>query len=310
MSHVLRPSNLVSASLVGGRSDAILQGIREFSQLTKFTISFTATLTAATGYLAALRHVHPGLATMLAGTLMLAMGASAINEAQECHFDAQMARTRLRPIPSGRMSRSAGWRIGSALAGTGFLVLFATQGLLPALLGLLALAWYGGVYTPLKRKTAFAVLPGALIGALPPAIGWASTGAGLASLGLLSLCLFFFIWQVPHFWMLMMIHDKDYGKAGFPVLSGRFPRDKGARLAFTWVAATALSCAFMPLFGVIASVPMLAVLPVAATWLVWTARDLLRPDPGARVFRRTFWHLNLYALLVLLAVVLDPFLGP
>jgi len=219
-----------------------------------------------------------------------------------------MARTRNRPLPSGRVSSRAGFLAGAALAGGGFAILLLVHGRVPALLGLLALAWYNGVYTPLKRLTAFAIIPGALIGAIPPAIGWTAAGGDLRAPAVLSLCLLFFLWQVPHFWMLMLLHDQDYGRARFPTLSHHFRPDQSARLTFTWMAATACSCAFLPAFGAVFSVPALMILAVAALWLVWRAAALLRGTPDAPVFRSTFWSINLFALVLILAVSADPFL--
>lgn len=281
---------------------------KDFSSLTKVSIAGASTFTAAAGYLAALRSLHWGLATTLLGTLLMALGSCAWNEVQESRLDAQMDRTRNRPVPAGRVSRRAAFLTGLALAGSGFALLAAVHGWTAALLGLLALVWYNGVYTPLKRVTAFAILPGALIGALPPAIGWAAAGASLRSPALVALCLIFFLWQVPHFWMLMLLHDRDYGKARFPTLSRHFRPDQSARLTFTWTAATAFSCAFLPAFGAVGSAPVLVILAAAALWLLWSAGPLLAPEPGGQVFRRTFWCINLFALVLILAVSADPFL--
>ncbi|MGA2082941.1 MAG: UbiA family prenyltransferase [Holophaga sp.] len=280
---------------------------RDFNQLTKVSISAASTLTAAAGYLAGLRAFHWGLLTTLLGTLLMALGSCAWNEVQECGHDARMVRTRNRPLPSGRVARRTGFLLGAALSVSGFAVLLL-HGWAPALLGLLALAWYNGVYTPLKRVTAFAIIPGALIGALPPAIGWAAAGADLRAPALLALCLLFFLWQVPHFWMLMLLHDQDYGRAQFPTLSRHFRPDQSARLTFTWMAATAFSCAFLPAFGAVFSLPVLAALALAALWLVWRAAALLQGPLDGRTLRATFWSINLFALVMILAVSADPFL--
>ena len=281
---------------------------RDFAQLTKLSISSSSTLTAAAGYLAASRAGQWGLLPMLLGTLLLAMGSSALNEVQEIHYDARMTRTLNRPLPAGRLSRRAGLAIALALAWAGFAILLLSHGWVPALLGALALFWYNGVYTPLKRVTAFAIIPGALIGAIPPAIGWTAAGGPLASPALLSLCLIFFLWQVPHFWMLMLLHDQDYGRADFPTLSRHFRTDQSARLSFTWMAATACSCAFMPCFGAVGSRTAVAMLALASLWLVWKATALLRSCPDDALFRRTFWNINLFAVALIVLVMLDPFL--
>ena len=109
----------------------------------------------------------------------MAMAASALNEVQERDLDARMERTRLRPIPRGAVSPRAAVLFASALGTLGFLLLRMASDFRPALLGLLAWGWYNGLYTPLKRFSAFAVVPGAVIGALPPAMGWTAAGGDL-----------------------------------------------------------------------------------------------------------------------------------
>ena len=145
---------------------------------------------------------------------------------------------------------------------------------------------------------------GDLIGHSPDIIG-IDKGIGL---GLLALCLLFFLWQVPHFWMLMLLHDQDYRRAQFPTLSRHFRPDQSARLTFTWMAATAFSCAFLPAFGAVFSLPVLAALALAALWLVWRAAALLQGPLDGRTLRATFWSINLFALVLILAVSADPFL--
>jgi len=311
-----RPSEreLTASPLAGDRpSDTKPSGgvpsCRDLRTLTKLSISSASTLTAAAGYLACLRTAHWGLVTVLLGTLLLALGASALNEVQESRLDARMQRTRDRPLPAGRISRLAGLAIGGGLAAGGFAILLVRHGWAPALLGALALVWYNGLYTPLKRVTAFAIIPGALIGSLPPAIGWAAAGGSLTSPAMLSLCLLFFLWQVPHFWMLMLLHDQDYGRADFPTLSRYFQPEQSARLSFTWMAATALSCPLLPCFGAVRSLPAMAVLGLAALWLLVRATVLLRPRLDGPLFRATFWNINLFAVVLILLVSLDPFLA-
>jgi len=196
-----------------------------------------------------------------------------------------------------------------ALGAAGCGVLLLAHGWTTAMLGLLAMVWYNGVYTPLKRVTAFAAFPGSLIGALPPAIGWTAASGSVADPAMLALCFVFFIWQVPHFWLLLLVYGADYERAGFPTLSRRFTPPQLARLTFTWMCATAASCIIVPLFGGTTSLPALLGLVTAASWLVWQATHLLGPGvkQGARPpFRRAFMHINLFALMLMLAVVLDP----
>src|SRR5512133_1458396 len=133
-----------------------------------------------------------------------------------------LPRTAGRPIPHGDISAGRATLVAVILAVSGFLVLLAAHNLTSALLGALALAWYNGFYTPLKRISAFAVVPGSLIGALPPAIGSTAAGGSVADPSVLALAFVFFIWQVPHFSLLVGLHDEGYEAAGYPTLVGLF----------------------------------------------------------------------------------------
>jgi protoheme IX farnesyltransferase len=275
-------------------------------ELTKLRISVASTVTAAAGYIACLRHADAGLATTLAGILLMAMGASATNEVQERQFDARMPRTRTRPVPRGVLGVRVALLIAGGLAAAGFLVLLLAHGPVPAFLGALAMAWYNALYTPLKRVSAFAVVPGALIGALPPAIGWTAAGGDAKDPTVLALAFVFFIWQVPHFWMLVALHAEGYEAAGFPTILKLLGRQRLARLSFTWICGTAAACALLPMFRAVVTIPALFVLAGASVWLICSSAPLLRPDPGAAVFRRAFLRLNAFALLLTMALVLDP----
>ena len=276
-------------------------------ELTKLRISGASTFTAAAGYVAFRRGADAGLVTTLLGILLLAMGSSALNEVQEHRYDALMPRTANRPIPRGDLSPARGALIAAVLALAGFLVLLLAHNLASALLGALALAWYNGFYTPLKRISAFAVVPGSLIGALPPAIGWTAAGGSAADPSVLALAFVFFIWQVPHFWLLVGLHAEGYEGAGYPTLVGLLGRLRLSRLTFTWTCATAAACGLLPLFRVLGSWPAEIMLGLGALWLLMGSLPLLRPAQDAPLYRRVFMNINLFALVLTAAVILDPF---
>lgn len=278
-----------------------------FLELTKLRISAASTFTAAAGYVAFKRGADAGLVTTLLGILLLAMGSSALNEVQEYRFDAQMPRTALRPIPHGDITPTTATVVASLLAVAGFALLWIAHNPTSALLGALALAWYNGFYTPLKRISAFAVVPGSLIGALPPAIGWTAAGGSVADPSVLALAFVFFIWQVPHFWLLVGLHAEGYEAAGFPTLVSVFGRPRLSRLTFTWTCGTAAACALLPVFRVLNAWPTLLMLALGAIWLIAGSIPLLREGQDAPLYRRVFMNINLFALVLTAAVVLDPF---
>ena len=281
--------------------------VSTFLELTKLRISGASTFTAAAGYVAFLRGANAGLITTLLGILLLAMGSSALNEVQEHKYDALMPRTAHRPIPRGDLSPAMAAVIATLMAVSGFLLLLWAHNLTSALLGALALAWYNGFYTPLKRISAFAVVPGSLIGALPPAIGWTAAGGSVTDPSVLALAFVFFIWQVPHFWLLVGLHAEGYEEAGYPTLVTLFGRPRLSRLTFTWTCGTAAACGLLPLFRVLVSWPAEIMLGVGAIWLIIGSLPLLKPGQDAALYRRVFMNINLFALVLTAAVILDPF---
>ncbi len=290
----------------GQEGPSTMDHLRAFKELTKLWISVTSTLSALSVYVLSREGFGWGILALFAGVLLMACGACALNEYQERGLDARMERTRGRPIPSGRVSPRAALILAIVLVESGFLVLILGTNLTTGLLGLLAVAWYNGLYTPLKRVTAFAVVPGSLIGAIPPAMGWVAGGQPLLDPRCLALSFFFFIWQIPHFWLLLFKYGSDYEQAGFPSLSGLFTRGQLARLTFTWMAATGASSLLLPLFRAVGSYPVAGLLVLCSAWLVWKGASLLRGGEDPRPFRLAFMNINLFALAVMALLALDP----
>ncbi len=280
---------------------------KDYAQLFKLPISAMSTVSAATGYLAFTHALTWRLAPTTLAVLLLAFAAAALNEVQEHRLDALMERTRRRPIPSGKISPAdaSAWVVGLAtIALSGLLWL---GGVLAAGLGVLAVLWYNGIYTHLKRRSWLASVLGSVIGALPPAIGWVCAGGHLDG-PILSLSFFLLMWQVPHFWLLALRVDRDYERANFPTFVRAFGAASAARVTFLWTTVTAASALLLPIFGLTAS-PFLGLgLVVAGAWLVAVAWRALRvPAPAG--FGRAFHAINYYAVMVMAAVIVDAMVG-
>lgn len=188
-------------------------------------------------------------AGVAAGVLLLACGALIINQIEEAATDRLMPRTCARPVASGALKPAHAVLISVILISPGFCLLLLFGGALPAALGGLAVFWYALVYTPSKKVTAFALIPGALTGAIPPAIGWVSNGGQLFSPGMLILCFFFYIWQIPHFWLFLLRYGPEYEGAGLPSITNVFSERQLRRLIFTWEVCTAASAMLLAAFG-------------------------------------------------------------
>ena len=203
-----------------GTSAAIASGHRfaDFVTLTKPRLNSLVVVTAGVGYFAAGTGVDLSvLAHTTIGAALVAGGAAALNQIAERDLDERMSRTRDRPLATGRVqpSEAAGFALLLALAG--LVQIAAGANVLAAALALATLVSYAAVYTPLKRKTHWAVLVGAVPGALPVVIGWAA--AAPLTAGAWSLFALVFVWQLPHFLSLAWLYRDDFGRAGLPLLA-------------------------------------------------------------------------------------------
>jgi protoheme IX farnesyltransferase len=192
----------------------------DFVELTKPRIAVLVLFTVAIGAMLASPDM-PDLVLLihtLAGTALVAAGASALNQLIERHSDARMRRTENRPLPAGRLQPLEVLAFGVVLSAVG-LVWLGVSGRHPLALTVAAVTHlsYVLVYTPLKRCTTLNTLVGAVPGALPPVIGWTSV---TGSLDLPAMLIFFvvFLWQVPHFLAIAWMYRDDYARAGLRML--------------------------------------------------------------------------------------------
>jgi protoheme IX farnesyltransferase len=153
-----------------------------------------------------------------------------------------MDRTKGRPIPSGKLTSQKAFLIALLLLFSGFAVLASGFYWTCVILGILNILWYNGFYTWLKKKTAFAVVPGALSGVIPVFMGWSAAGGSLTDRPALLLAFFLFIWQIPHFWLLMLKYGDEYRLAGFPVMTDIFNIYQFRNIILAWmIGATGTS---------------------------------------------------------------------
>ncbi len=278
-------------------------------QLSKMKISLLAMLSAATGYLLATGRIAIGMLVPTTAVFFLASGSCALNQYQERKVDGLMVRTRSRPIPSGRLNPGTALSISLELILSGFVILLFEENKMVLWLGLFAVAWYNGVYTYLKKRTAFAVIPGALIGAIPPALGWVSGGGSLLDPRIWAVVLFFFIWQVPHFWLLLLDFSKDYELAGLPAITKTFSARQIKRILFVWLLSTGVSSLILSTFGFLDSFFCYPVLMAPAFWLFWNVALFLGYPGRPVLFNTMFARLNSYVIVVISLLALARLLG-
>jgi len=279
--------------------------IQVLAELGKVRITSAVALSTLLGYVLYKEAIDAGLLLPVFGIFVLAMASAALNHYQEKDYDALMERTKERPIPSGRISAVGALWVSILLTVSGSLILWLSSGLLALQLGLLALLWYNAVYTPLKRITAFAVVPGSLIGAIPPVVGWVAAGGEILQPRILMVAFFFFIWQIPHFWLLLLRLGPQYARAGFPSLMNIYTPAQLRKLTFIWILTAAITSLFIPAFGQIHHLYSGILILAGALGLVASGAGLLRKDDGKAGLKRSFLSINVFLLFLMAILVAD-----
>jgi protoheme IX farnesyltransferase len=202
---------------IGGAG--LREPMRDYLELTKPRVTWLILMSTAMGYYFGLgQGWHPWvLLHALLGTGLIASGTFTLNQWYERDADARMARTRMRPLPTGRVTPARAFWFGVALSAAGFLELWLGANLLSAALGLFTLLLYLLAYTPLKQRSRHSTTVGAIPGAMPPLIGFAASRGALSAEAWVLFAILF-LWQFPHFYSIAWMYREDYARAGIRML--------------------------------------------------------------------------------------------
>jgi len=256
---------VVGADLAAPKAAARLA---DYLALTKPRLNFLVVATSAAGYyLGAATGIDiTAMAAAVAGTTLVAAGAAVLNQVYERDTDALMRRTRMRPLPSGRIAPSDAGVFGVLLSAAGLALLAARANWLSAGLALATLVSYLAIYTPMKRRTPLSTIIGAVPGALPAVIGWAASHGSIDRSGV-ALFAIVFCWQLPHFMAIAWLYREDYAKAGFPMLPVIDPDGKRAGKQAVYWGFLMVLASLEPAFSGLAGHIYLAVAVVLGTGL-------------------------------------------
>jgi len=282
--------------------------LADYWALTKPEVNFLIVITTFAGFCLArpvMSYDFPLTLLMhtLAGTLLVASGAGALNQFMERGFDAQMRRTARRPLVSGSVTPVAVLWFGIFLSSAGSVYLAIAVNALASLLAVLTLLSYLFLYTPLKRRTPLCTLVGAFPGAMPPLIGWAAA-SGRLSLEAWVLFAMLFLWQFPHFMAIAWLYREDYDRAGYLVL----PREKRRNRFVAWQsvlpALALIPLSLIPVFlgsaGLVYTVGAL----LLGSYFFYCATQLAFSHSNA-VARRLLFASIIYLPFVFVLMVLD-----
>lgn len=225
----------------------------KYLRLIKFILSGAVGLSACIGYSLSNSSISDfRVLKCFAGVFLMAAGASVLNQYLEKKTDSLMERTKSRPIPAGEISPKYALIYSIILSLTGTTILLYLN-IWAMVLGILNLIIYDFVYTPLKYKTSLCLIPGGLVGGIPPLIGWFVAGESSVSLSIIYLSGFMFLWQIPHFIILNLKYSSDYDRAGIISVASVIGISKVKLIALIWFISSAMLTFFFPLAGIISS---------------------------------------------------------
>lgn len=290
---------------VEGTRRSLVDHIRDYGQLMKFTLSFTVVFSSVVCYLLVPTVSFDLTSVLLLFTAgMLVTGAAnAINQATEKDTDALMKRTSSRPVAAGRMSVDAAWTFALISGVIGIVILASYFNNASAILSGLSLFLYGFIYTPLKKVHSIAVLVGAIPGALPCLIGWVA-GADEFSAGGWILFSLQFVWQFPHFWAIAWVVYADYGKAGFKLLPSADGPTKYAAIQAVLYSVILIPIGVLPFIFGMSGVVSMGIVLLANLYMLWRCITLFK-KMDIRSARAVMFSSYIYLPVVLLALLAD-----
>ena len=286
----------------------ISEFITDVGCLIKYKLSAAVTLSAITGYF--IFETKPGtdLLFLFAGLFCLSGGAAALNQVTESRYDSLMQRTKERPIPGKKLSRKSALTLSMLFIITGLLFLYA-DGIVPMALGLLNLVLYNLVYTSLKRVSPLALIPGSLVGALPPVIGFTAAGGLVPDDGILLFSAFMFLWQIPHFWLISIRYADDYKAAGFKLYKLFRNTGNPRLLVFLWILLSTGILIGFSLYEVLFHWPLyLFLIPLNLIFIFIFYLLLFRPENEQNT-RSAFILINSFSVAIMLIFIINSFLS-
>jgi protoheme IX farnesyltransferase len=282
--------------------------LKDYKELTKFTLSFTVVFTCVICFLLAPDNDYnfKMISILFVAGMLVTGSANAINQAVEKNSDALMKRTATRPVASGRMSQSEAYIFAYTSGAIGVAMMWYFFNAQSALISAISLFIYSFIYTPLKTRNSIAVLIGGFPGALPCLIGWLAGfyDQPISWTGGLVLFAIQFIWQFPHFWAIAWVSHTDYTKAGFKLL----PSDKGPT-KFTALQALMYSVLMVPIgilpkyIGLAGEFSMWILIAANIAMILQCIR--LYKEMSVKAARRVMFSSYIYLPIVYLALLFD-----
>ena len=277
----------------------------DWMRLVKLPLCVLVACSALWGYVLHSPRCDWPMLVLFCGVLLLACGAAGLNSVQEREIDRLYARTQNRPLAAGRLPVHRALIGSLLLTGAGLLLLMAAgSSLLPFWLGLAAVLLYNLCYTPLKQHSIFALLPGGIAGAMPTLMGWTAASGGSLNLQAWLLFTLLFLWQIPHYLLVVLIHYQDYIQGKHPSLIRLMPVVRIRQITAIWIFSSLVVALLLarlsspPSAGAQAAfLPMLIGMAFCGLLLVFR-QNRIGPTPLYLTFNLSFFG-SLISLIVL-----------
>jgi len=241
-----------------------------------------------------LEHIYAAIAAVL-----LSAGCSAINQYQEQSEDKLMSRTNSRPLPAEQITNMDVIRLALVLISLSAAFIILAGGITGLVFIPITLVIYNYIYTPMKKRTPFALLVGSVTGAIPPVLGYVTIGGTFHEKSVLIVAAVLYVWQTPHFALLSEKYRTDYAKAGFKTLSGTYGKIKAHKFITIWLAAFVCMLLLVPSIDVYCF-HITSLLHTTITLLFAAALFVFRKNVNI-----TFHILNLSMVIFFLMLVVD-----
>jgi protoheme IX farnesyltransferase len=283
--------------------------MKDFIKFTRFYLSLAVSLSALFTYLIKTNEPNFEILIPWFGVLLLALGTSALNQIQEKHHDKMMKRTANRPYVSGRYSFTKAFTISMFLILSALILLFISMGIIGIYFALGTIIIYNVLYTMLKPITHWALIMGSFLGVVSPTIGWLVASSldlnSLYDLRFMYIFILFFVWQVPHFWLLVLINNEDYKQAGFPTLKDKIGQAGLMRTIAIWnIISSANGLAVVLASQVNQTIWILTILIsmyiLYSSYILFTTKEIV-----GKFFKIRFMEINTYILLIMIFLMID-----
>ncbi len=275
--------------------------IKDFMILTKFNLSFAVTLSAVFSFILVKQAITFDLILPLLGVLLLALGVSALNQYQEYEDDAKMERTKNRPIPSKKITPKQGLFIACYLILLSYITIWFSIGYFGLIIFTVVIFFYNFVYTKNKKNSVYAAVYGSVLGVIPPLIGWVAGGGNATDIQFLAIALFYLVWQIPHFWLLILKYHEQYESAGFKTVATTFGMQRLERITFVWLLLTLVCGLFTVMVFQINSVIIFTLISLLFGYTFYSVITLLTKHKYLKVFIA----INLYITLLMIFLVVN-----